>query len=171
MEEWFRAYGTWPPINQMIFSIIVVAVCLLLLFLAGIWLLQVSTNVAVWLRGWPDDKNTKSSADYEEIRTLLQKVLEQVCTRKGPLTSLGGTNWREEARRIEEEHRLIQQEAEKDLATQEQALLQQQMELEAARREAQRMGEAKPHNSNGSRPPVPPARPSAKPGVEPLEGR
>lgn len=163
MDKWFEAYSTWPPINQMVFSIIVLIVSLVFLFLFGLWLFQVFSQVSVWLRGWPEDKSSVAGADMDEVKTLLAKVLEQVCTRKGSLTSLGPNNWREEARRIEEEQRQIQDEAEKDLVAREQALRQLEADLASARREAQRMGEAK-HHANGS-------RPSAKPNVEPLEER
>lgn len=40
-EKWMDAYAKWPPMNQLLFSCVVVAIALLFVFLAGMWTLQV----------------------------------------------------------------------------------------------------------------------------------
>ncbi len=87
MEKWLDAYSKWPPVNQLLFSCVVVASALLFLLMFGLWFLQVirtidaaNANAKVKPATKPldrtfDDWKKRAQEDYEYQAELQAKYL------------------------------------------------------------------------------------------------
>lgn len=53
LDKWFEAFVKWPPMNQVVFSAVVLIFLLVLLVLLGVWLSGVIYHITVLFRGWP----------------------------------------------------------------------------------------------------------------------
>ncbi len=71
MDKFIEAYSRWPPINQLIFPCVAFLALILILFLAGVFLLQLARHLTVLVRGWPT-KTTKSSLDPNTVTVLVR---------------------------------------------------------------------------------------------------
>ena len=96
MDKWLDAYAKWPPMNQLVFSCVGIIAALVILFLFGLWLVQMVRYIAVACRGWPKEEEERphvqlsvSAEDMAAIRALLEEVRRHP-TSVGPT---GQTEW------------------------------------------------------------------------------
>ena len=80
MDKWLDAYSKWPPVNQLLFSSVFVAAIVLILFLFGLWVIQLFRYVSIARHGWPGEGEPKAKSkapdpiDMATIRALLDEV-------------------------------------------------------------------------------------------------
>jgi hypothetical protein len=61
LERWLEAYGQWPPGNQLLFSLALVVAALLMFVIGCLIALQMAYYIAVWFRGWPNEKKAEQN--------------------------------------------------------------------------------------------------------------
>lgn len=107
MDKWLDAYSRWPPMNQLIFSGVFILAVVLVLFLFGVWVIQIFRCVSVARHGWPgEDKPVNTNG--QDMAAVLA-LLNEVRRRSGLGSTLRlpqGLDWKEEHRRLAEEQRL-----------------------------------------------------------------
>lgn len=87
MSAWLESFSKWPAINQLLFSCVFVAAWLLLLFLAGIWAVQMLRYIAVCRKGWPiDEQRHTPTEENATINKLLFELLNQQMPTVGSLS-------------------------------------------------------------------------------------
>jgi hypothetical protein len=69
MDRWLEAYGKWPALSQMAFSLSVLVLGLVLLFVAGTVLAQVCYYLGVWFRGWPPASRPPTDRETSAARS------------------------------------------------------------------------------------------------------
>jgi len=135
MGQFFDAYQKWPPQNQMLFAIAAMVIGAVMLFVIGWWLSSLVRElfhyIAVWVRGWPKDEAptptspSANASDMATLRALLDEVRQRPIlvgpsangSMPGGLPSVG-PDWREMARRHQEDMELqaqLQQRAQEEL--------------------------------------------------------
>jgi hypothetical protein len=77
VDPWFEAYRSWPPMNQLTFSVVLLMAGVLLVVLLMLAGYQFVFYVAVWVRGWPpvktkDDPTRPTWADVREFSKLAE---------------------------------------------------------------------------------------------------
>ena len=127
MDKWLDAYSKWPPMNQLLFSSVVVAASVLVLFLFGLWVIQLFRYIAIARHGWPGD-----DAAAESTASMLKEIREQLspgrmaapteyrwcgtCHPTAQISSNGlpakGHDWKDEQRQMAEEQAWLQEQME-----------------------------------------------------------
>lgn len=93
VEKWLESFGKWPPVNQMVFSAVLLLAGLVLTAILVYVLYLVLYYAAVAVRGWPDDTERPTWKDVAYLNRMMEsyrqwdKQQQQQKTRPSPTTS------------------------------------------------------------------------------------
>lgn len=77
MDRWLEAYAKWPPVNQLVFSAVVLIVGLVLVAILLYVAYLVLYYGVIAVRGWPDDADRPSWKDVIHLNDAIEAYKEQ----------------------------------------------------------------------------------------------